>query len=309
MAQPTTSTSSPTYPIEFLCKLIPHDFSGNRFELGQFIANCNNANGLANDSQKLPLLYFILSKISGKAKEQLAQQNFDTWDNLKDKLKILYQDKKHYCQLMEELNNSRQNFNESITDYFQRLEMLNSRAISAARQYTENAQNINGKIETINEITLNRFVYHSIPQISQMLRWKDFNNLNSAYTAAVTEERALNIRNTSKFCKICRKSNHDTSNCRFKQKFKVNTIQNSSNNNNTLKNNTSQNQTYSKFCNYCKKNGHVINECRKLKYKRQNEKQVNVVKENNKVHLNYQQPPMMNATLVDQINFIKAFEN
>ncbi|KAK0070967.1 hypothetical protein PV326_001853, partial [Microctonus aethiopoides] len=95
--------------------------------------------------------------------------------------------------IKQELNNCKQNYNENVSDFFQRIEILNSRALSAAQQYTKNASDLPGKIQTINEITLNRFIYHSTPNISQMLRWKDFDNLNSAYTAALTEERALNI--------------------------------------------------------------------------------------------------------------------
>lgn len=214
--------------MEFLCKLIPNEFNGNRHELGQFIANCNNADELASNEQKIPLIYYILSRISGRAKEQLAQQTFKTWDGLKKKLKILYQDKKHYVQIMEELNNCKQNYNENISDYFQRLEILNSRALSAAQQYTVKQEDLSGKLLTINEITSNRFIYHSSPNISQMLRWKDFENLNSAYSAALAEERAINI-NKSKFCRICKKNNHDTSQCKFKERKNINTIQESKN--------------------------------------------------------------------------------
>ncbi|KAK0074644.1 hypothetical protein PV325_007991, partial [Microctonus aethiopoides] len=247
----TPPPSIPTFTMDFLCKLIPKEFNGNRHELGQFIANCNNAHELAADQQKIPLIYFILSRISGRAKEQLAQQSFKTWEELKNKLKILYQDKKHYVQIMEELNNCKQNFNENISDYFQRLEILNSRALSAAQQYT-------------------------------MLRWKEFENLNSAYTAALAEERALSI-NKTKFCRNCKRNNHNTSDCRINQKpFKsINTIQNI--NPQSQSNSNSNNNYQNKFCNYCKKSGHLINECRKRKYN--NEKKA----QNSGNHLQTQQ--------------------
>ncbi|KAF5278273.1 hypothetical protein FQR65_LT15707 [Abscondita terminalis] len=206
-----------TLSLEFLCKLISTEFSGNRYDLGQFLANCNNANHLASENQKIPLLFYILSKITGRAKEQLAQQSFQSWEDLKCKLKDLYQDKKHYCQLMEELNNSKQNPNENISQYFQRIELLNARALSAVQQYTSDPNLLQGKIHTINEITLNRFIYHSHPAISQMLRWKDFDNLNAAFTAALTEEKALNIHKPYQkrlFCKICKRTNHETSQCK-----------------------------------------------------------------------------------------------
>lgn len=304
---PTTSSVITSYKLEFLCSLIPDRFDGNRYELGQFLANCNNANELATNEQKTPLFYFILSKISGKAKDQLAQQTFKNWSELKEKLKILYQDKKHYVQIMEELNNCKQHSNESVSDFFQRLEILNSRALSAAQQHTKNVIDLPGKIQTINELTLNRFIHHSSPNISQMLRWKDLENLNSAYTAALTEERALNINR--KFCKICRKNNHDTSQCTLKNKIPqkpINTIQNSQS---YSVNKSSQFQN--KFCNYCKKPGHLINECRKREYNnsRKIKSQNPNFQELKPINLNLQQSGVENTSLTDQIASLTVFEN
>lgn len=321
---PTTSTTHETstvsFNIEFICSLIPKEFNGNRFELGQFVANCNNASQLASPTQKTPLLYFILSKISGRAKEQLAQQTFSTWDELKIKLKSLYQDKKHFTQIMEELNNTKQNFNESIADYYQKLETLNSRALSAAQQNTTDPTILPGKIQTINEITLNRFVYHSIPSISQMLRWKEFDNLNSAYTAALAEERALNIQNLRKnrFCNICRNTNHDTSQCRSKRQSKQNEQVNFSH----------QTQN-TKICRYCKKSGHLIEECRKRQFNNtKNNKHNNRIHfsphqnslsrspastnhplPNENIHLNSQTPSGQNTPLEEQISQLSVFEH
>jgi len=284
-----------TFSIEFLCKLIPKEFSGNRYELGQFLANCNNAVALATHFQQTPLLYYILSKISGRAKEQLAQQRFDNWEQLKEKLKILYQDKKHYCQLMEELNSCKQSFSETVNDFYQRLEILNSRAISAAQQYANDPRDIPGKIQTINEISLNRFVYHSHPAISQMLRWKEFDSLNSAYSAAISEERALNIQKSKqKFCKNCNKKNHDASQCRFK---------------NAIEKRVNQVIPDQKFCRYCKKNGHVIEECRKRKFNN-SKREVNssISFPNSKINLNSQNPPVANTGLEEQISQLAVFE-
>lgn len=48
---------------------------------------------------------------------------------------------------MEELNNCKQNFNENISDFFQRIEILNSRALSAAQQYTKNVIDLPEKVK------------------------------------------------------------------------------------------------------------------------------------------------------------------
>lgn len=52
---PSSSTSSITpepFSNEFICNLIPTGFSSNRFELGQFLANYNNAIQLASENKK-----------------------------------------------------------------------------------------------------------------------------------------------------------------------------------------------------------------------------------------------------------------
>ena len=124
--------NNPT-PLEFEMKFLcdPKEFTGNRYELGQFIANCNNADELASMGQKNSLLYFILSRISGHATEQLVFHKFNNWCELKERLKILYQEKKHYCQIMEDLNNCKQTRSEDITSYHQRLIKLSSKAMGA----------------------------------------------------------------------------------------------------------------------------------------------------------------------------------
>ncbi|KAK9739826.1 Integrase core domain [Popillia japonica] len=284
--EPNSTENTTQLPIEFLCKLIPREFNGNRYEVGQFLAD---------------------SKISGRAKEQLAQQQFSDWPTLKNKLKTLYQDKKHYAQIMEELNNCRQYPKESVNDFFQRLEVLNSRALSTIKLNTQDESVRNGKTQAINEITLNRFIFHSRPEISQMLRWKDFNDLNSAFTAAVSEERAFNIRPNKKFCNICKRDNHNTFECRFKQNQPS----------------TSKKPVYlskqvqsNVMCKYCKKNGHSINECFKLKNKKQLEQKGNYEnqtvsknQENTTVHLNCPKSAVTNTPLSDQISQLSVFEN
>lgn len=333
------------FEMKFLCDLIPKEFTGNRYELGQFIANCNNADELASTGQKIPLLYFILSRISGHAKEQLAFHKFNNWSELKERLKILYQDKKHYCQIMEDLNNCKQTYSEDITSYHQRLIKLSSRALSAIQQYSSDPSEIPGKKKAVEEVTLNRFVYHSSLQISQMLRWKDFDNLNSAYSAAVSEERALNMNHPKRrqACNICGKTNHDTSQCRFKsssgeRRRTVNTVQIPVPNQNRYQNNQYRYSTpneasrhhsqprfpsqgnhnlsgQTKFCNYCKNQGHLISECRKKAFndsrREQSVNQPNSSRQsdNKTVHLNYQESPVMNTAREDQISHLQVFEN
>lgn len=57
--EPNSTENTTQLPIEFLCKLIPREFNGNRYEVGQFLADCNNAYDQLQIHKKLP--YYIIS--------------------------------------------------------------------------------------------------------------------------------------------------------------------------------------------------------------------------------------------------------
>ena len=125
----------------------------------------------------------------------------------------------------------------------------------------------------INDITLNRFIHHTHPQISQMLRYREFKNINSAFTAAIAEEKALRLtyKETFNQCRICSRTNHTTNNC---YRNKSNPSIGSHNNSRPVNfsqipaistNSQSQAQPI-KQCRYCKNLGHTIEECRKRQY-------------------------------------------
>ena len=173
--------------------------------------------------------------------------NYDNWDDVKTKLIELYQDRKHHSQLIEELTNCRQESNESITEFYERLENLSCGIISSLKVDTKDKKSLSSKSEYVNEITLNRFIFHSHPKISQMLRWKNFNNLNSAYSAAIAEEKNLQMLKNSKNCNDCHCRNRNTS--EWKVSSKPNVIK-------TMSSVQSQ-----KICKYCKKSGHLLDEC------------------------------------------------
>ena len=129
--------------------------------------------------------------------------NFDNWDDVKTKLIELYQDKKHHSQLIQELTNCKRGSDESITEFYERLENLSCQIISSLKVDIKDKKSLSIKIEFVNEITLGRFIFHSNPKISQMLRWKNFDNLNSAYSAAIAEEKILKMTKDNKYCNHC----------------------------------------------------------------------------------------------------------
>lgn len=248
--------------LEFLIKLVPESFDGDRLKIRSFIKQVDAIFELAKPHQVSPLLLFVKSKIVGKAREQIdIHCNLTSWSEISQLLLSLYQDKKSIDQLLEELNNTKQFGDENVSQFYQRLEDVCSRILAIIHATELDQNKLQGRLLMINDITLNRFVYHTHPQISQMLRYRQFESINSALTAALSEEKALRLsyRSSVSKCKNCGRTNHNTTECNVrphfqqKQKF-VNFSE------------KNDGQSDVKQCRYCKNLGHTIEECRKRQY-------------------------------------------
>lgn len=279
---PETSETS-EFRLNFLCSLIPKSFDGKRSEFQEFLVNCKNAVELASDSQQKPLFVFIISRLTGSVRSQLQGKKYTNWEELKEILCTFYQDKKHYIQLMEELNTLKQGFSEPIMLYHERIDKIITRIIGSLSFKDRNEEKI--KIDTINELGLSRFIHHSKPEISRFLRAQNFDNLSDALTKAIEEERAIGISNNEfkpknpKYCNFCKRNGHSNRECfknknngnsiNFNQKSQNQNFQNNqyrANNNNSHANSNTNTNFQVKICNYCKNKGHLISECRKREY-------------------------------------------
>lgn len=253
------------FTMNFLASLIPKKFNGNRKELNAFTINCTAAYKLASETQKIPLLYAILAKIDDPAKSQLTHLTFNNWNELKQKLRDLYLDKKHYSQLFEELNSIKQNFKETIPQYLSRLELALAEVMKEIPNIEKDPNLLPGAISSIQQIALNRFVYHCLPQFSQVLRWKKPVSLQEAYNIASEEEQALTYvsqnrkskfennkssynrhgyTHMNKYCNTCKKKGHTSSEC-YRNKARSYAIS----------------STGSQTCHYCHKQGHFAAKC------------------------------------------------
>lgn len=297
-----TNSNSVKLTLSDLFKIINVEFNGKREDLNRFIRCCDYARSLADQSQYQPLLYYIITRITGNAASQIEGKEVDGWNGLKETLIKLFGPQKSHSQILEEINTIRQNSNESIGSFLNRIEHLQSMALDSIKLSGENAENL-GKTEAVRWIALQRFIRHSREEISRCLRWKDPKSLSEAYEIALEEESALRERerftknspNTTKFT-----PRNSFSNQNFRPQ-----------NSNYKKQNHAQQST--KTCNYCKKPGHLIHECRKREY---NNKRLNINHNNSQnqhptqisnqnrqsqgIHLNY---PMsqVSATPVDNL--------
>lgn len=290
--------ASETLPITFLIKFIK-EFDGNREHLSSYLADCNRAFELAKGKQQSVLLDYTLTRITGKAKSACVNRTFESWNELKQYLKTMYQDTKHKAQLLCELTTLKQKPDENLSTFTTRMETCLKRTINAITQGHDKGTEpseidtqalvLKGKLEMLQEIALNRYTYFTIPEISNALRIRDIKTLNEAIAIAKAElqiQQMISGPSTSKdklkpngnskgfksnsnsqadkskiHCKYCKKPGHSIEECRKR-------AYNNSKNVNVVNTGKSPNQPSkdSRTCNYCKKTGHIIKDCYKKKY-------------------------------------------
>lgn len=285
-----------TLPITFLIKFIK-PFDGSRDELSSFISDCNKAFSLASIKQKLVLLDYIQTQISGKAKAACVNRRFLTWDELKDFLKTMYQDVKHYSQLLCDLTNLRQYPSEQVSQFVYRVETCLKKCINSIQQNSTNAITLAGKLEMLQEIAINRFTYFSNPNISSVLRIRDIKTLNEAISIAVSEERVINMynpRNKSEYSQNRKINYHESnsksdykntpscSNSNYNRDIPVNPKPNASDLKTNFRGNSPQTTRYQNAlqCRYCKENGHSIEKCIKREYNNSRKNNSNYIQKN-----------------------------
>lgn len=98
-------------------------FDGKR-KLSPFLSDCNSAFELASNNQTPVLLKFTLTQIKGYAKIACNNREFKTWADLKDYLKSLYHDKKHYSQIFNEMMKLEQYAHETVSQFVTRVESV-----------------------------------------------------------------------------------------------------------------------------------------------------------------------------------------
>lgn len=194
-------------------------FRGNKLlaPVRSFIKQVDGVFGLADEWQKPVLLLYVKSRISEKARVQIdIHCNLTAWEEISELFLNLYQDKKSMDQLLEELNHISQGRNETVSQFYERFEEYSSRILAAIHASEMDEEILKDRIAVTNDLKRNRCIYHTHAPIFQTLRYRDFENMNIALTAALTEEKAL--RNRSNFqnrqsCNICNRKNHSRQDC------------------------------------------------------------------------------------------------
>lgn len=255
-------------------------FDGSRDKLTPFLTNCENAIDLASESQKHILLKFILSQLEGKAEIACSIKDFDSWDQLNDFLKTQFGERKHYTHLLTDLQECRQQLNESVTQFALRLETCLSKLLTEITLCNKKDNELVGRLAAMEDLALHTFLIGLKPNISNIVRCKNPLNLNEAVNTAVSEEKILQFMNRRPI------AINEPSTSRPKTFYKAKNETPDFRPNFGYQNKP---RTYPLFCRYCKINGHVIENCRKREYNnskrydfpqnKPNENRVNFVEE------------------------------
>lgn len=143
-------------PINVLTSFIP-TFNSSSEEVFSFIDACNDAIGLATTSQKEILFKFIKTRIRGNATTILMNKEIKDWESLKKELYGVFREPHSSLQLHRELISIKQNRNESVTLYTQRVETL-QRRLMQSKLHDVKEEDSKGQMDYIKDEALTVFI-------------------------------------------------------------------------------------------------------------------------------------------------------
>lgn len=243
-------------------------FNGDKRALREFIASCTTATNLSSDEDKPHIFEIIKCNITGNAGELVRNRELEDWPALKDYLLSTYSEKRSMGQYQLELNTTRQNPREPVTDFSGRIENLLLKMIDsldASLTAAEKAANV----KLLQNQALNAFLIGLRPELRLVVKSQKPEMLVDALSYAQAEEleqKSCNEIQTFQKqpsgiqCHYCKKVGHKSYECRKKQAEnpKVRFVQ--------KQNQAARPSVSANTCHYCQKPGHFIAQCRKKQY-------------------------------------------
>ena len=264
-----TDANLETLDTKTLLQLIPEFNTSINTQVYRFVRSCDAAFHLANKNQTRVLLVYSLNKIIGPGASDVHSKNFNCWSDLKIFLIEKFSNVKTIAHLNLELQSLFQKPNESVVDYYHRVDLCRSKIIEKLSAEVHNAT-LTGRRACTEETALSVFVNGLNSDIGSMLRTRNFLDLNDAGKFAMQEEKIRRMNSARQA--LCR----NPVNKSFQYAPKVNQT--------TIR--PSFQRQPQKFCNYCKNNGHTLSECRKRAFNNQKFNQ-NSVRPHEKVNVNH----------------------
>lgn len=249
-------------------------FDGCREKLNSFLVNCNNAYELASDSQKDILFKYILCQLQGKAETACSIKEFNNWLQLKEFLKTQFSERKHYAHLLTDLQECKQQSNETVSQYALRVETCLSQLLTEVSiSHGSKSREMTGRTAAMEELALHHFQMGLTPRISNFVRSKSVKTLNDAINSAISEEKVQQSlssapSNNSSRQFIKRNQGQQPFSGQIPNRPNSSFVPTSSRSNNYSVP-TNSNRPYNSLtptCRYCKNPGHTLEQCRKREY-------------------------------------------
>lgn len=255
-------------------------YDGSRETVNSFIINCNNAYDLASESQRPILFKYILSQLHGKAEVACSIKEFTSWEQLREFLKTQFCERKHYAHLLTDLQESRQNPQENVSQFSLRVETYLSQLLTEISFSNTKAKELSGRTAAMEDLALHHFLMGLHPRLSNIVRCRSPKTLNEAINLAISEERIQQSlykrpQAEQRFANNNNKSRPGPS--KPNPNVQYTTPNANSNKNDTL------------FCRYCKTAGHEIQNCKKREFynNKYQSKPNNYVQKNNNNKVNH----------------------
>lgn len=257
------TSSASELDIRTLLQLIPDFNTDQTSQVYRFIRSADAAFEIAQNNQIPVLLIYSLNKITGPGSSDVHSKQFHSWQELKSYLIEKFLQTKTLSHLNLELQSMFQRPNESVTDYFHRVDLCRSKIIEKISTEITDATLLGRKTAT-EEMALGVFVNGLISDIGTMLRTKEFNNLSDAGHFAICEDKIRSMNNARNSLYKINSSTQQrlppqvTNSPMPSQTMHAHRV--------PIDQNRPTFRPNDKTCNYCKKPGHLISECRKRAY-------------------------------------------
>ncbi|KAL3265774.1 hypothetical protein HHI36_009972 [Cryptolaemus montrouzieri] len=268
-----TQTSECDYISLEIAEKFVFKFDGTKSKLHKFIDNCDEAFRLVKPQSKRVLFSIIKTRITDNARALIRNRDFEDWDLLKQFLVDSYSEKRTYAQRQFELGACKQNANETVLSFSNRLESCYVHLLETLDPRLPSNTRLT-LTDLFKEQALGVFINGLNKDLSVLVKSQKPSTLEEAVVIATSEEQELKSKNemskfqnfhnnlSSKFCTFCNKAGHNNFNCRSKNKSQINIVQNQRQITQRNATNTQASNSI-KICRYCKKHGHEIQECRK----------------------------------------------
>lgn len=205
----------PSYPVGFdiLERMIPI-FDGDIHELDFFLQATESAIKISHPNQMPFLFQFIKNKIRGSAFEAIKWKTFNYWEDLKKFLIKKYKKPKSLFEYEDELITAKQNLNEQVEEYSDRIRMLvediksNVKSDSSLSSFEQQAI-----LKRYYILARKSFIHGLHSDLRILVRIQHPENFETAIQLALAEEKENENKVTVDRCQLCNESSHIAKYC------------------------------------------------------------------------------------------------